>query len=423
MSIEKKSLAIPRRLPRIERFEKMAYGMFIHWGLYSVLGQCDWAMFEHKIPVDEYAKLKDSFTADEFDARSIARLAKEAGMKYITLTTRHHEGFSLYDTRGLSDFDAVHSPAGRDLIAEFVEGCKAEGIVPFLYHTTVDWRLGSHTCSEEEFEKYLDYLHASVEVLCRNYGEIGGFWFDGDWSRPDSDWKLGRLYGLIRKYQSETMIINNTGLHKGGEVVHEEIDSVTFEQSLPKKIDLAGHKKYFTGEMCETMNTHWGFAGDDYSYKSPVDLITSLSKSRKVGANYLLNVGPTAGGRIPELETEILKKVGKWVNVYGDAVYNGRPVDATCVGDDFILEANGKWYYFVFDLCIAGHENVTVEKGWSGPRAINGIGRKIKKVKWMDNGDVLDFAQSGGNDFAVINLVGYPLGSQRVVRVAEIEYV
>ena len=169
---------IPKPVARVARFEKLAHGMFVHWGLYSQLGQGEWIQHLKPVPQREYDKLKATFTAADFDARALARLARAAGMRYITLTTRHHEGFSLYDTRGLSDFDAPHSPAGRDLVAEFVDGCRAEGIVPFLYHTTLDWRWNSHRCNARAFAKYLDYLHTSVEVLCRHYGPIGGLWFD-----------------------------------------------------------------------------------------------------------------------------------------------------------------------------------------------------------------------------------------------------
>ena len=131
------SIPIPEK--RIARFEELGFGMFIHWGLYSQIGKGEWIQYLGKIPKEEYIKLKDTFTAKDFSGREIAKTAKRAGMKYITLTTRHHEGFSLYDTRGLNDYDAPHSPAARDLIADFVEGCRAEGILPMFYHTTLDW--------------------------------------------------------------------------------------------------------------------------------------------------------------------------------------------------------------------------------------------------------------------------------------------
>lgn len=150
-------MAVPVPEPRIGRFERLGYGMFIHWGLYAQLGQGEWVQNQRQIPMAEYAKLKERFTAAEFDGRSIARVARESGMKYITLTSRHH--------------DAPNSPAGRDLVAELIDGCHAEGVIPFFYHTTLDWYQPSF---KDDFDGYLDYLHQSVEVLCSQYGEIGG---------------------------------------------------------------------------------------------------------------------------------------------------------------------------------------------------------------------------------------------------------
>ena len=171
---------VPKPIARIANFERMAYGMFIHWGLYSLVGRGEWTYLMHKHDQDEYKSLMSSFTAREFDGAEIARVAKQAGMKYVTLTSRHHDGFSLYDTQGLNEYDAPHSAAGRDLIKDFVEGCRSEGIVPMLYHTTLDW---VEPRFNNDFDGYLHYLQESVEVLCSNYGEIGGFWFDGNWSK------------------------------------------------------------------------------------------------------------------------------------------------------------------------------------------------------------------------------------------------
>ena len=221
---------IPIPLKRVKEFEEKGFGLFIHWGLYSRLGKGEWIQHLAKIPKEEYVKLKDTFTAADFDAVKIARLAKKSGMKYIVLTTRHHEGFSLYDTCGLNDYDAPHSPAGRDLIREYVDACNEEGIVPFFYHTTLDWH---HEDFHDAFPKYIEYLRKSVEILCTNYGEIGGFWFDGNWSKPNEDWKETELYSTIRKYQPDAIIINNTGVNQLGKTGHTEIDSVTFEQGRP----------------------------------------------------------------------------------------------------------------------------------------------------------------------------------------------
>lgn len=411
---------IPTPLPRVARFERLAYGMFIHFGLYSQLGKGEWIQHIGKIPQDEYEKLASTFTAEDFDARRIARLAKEAGMRYITITARHHDGFSLYDTRGLSEYDAPHSPAKRDLIAEFVEGCRAEGIVPFFYHTTLDWRWRTQEIDEAQFEEYLDYLHASVEILCTQYGPIGGLWFDGNWSRR-VDWKEDRLYGIIRKHQPEAMIINNTGLEARGFVGHPEIDSTTFEQGLPGPVDRRGWPKYVAGEMCQTMNRHWGYAKHDFNYISPAQVIETLALCRKVGANYLLNVGPEAQGKIPEYEAAVLQRAGEWVSLYGDLIYEGRPTSYKVSGRDFLLEMEGKLFWFAFDLSIQGDPNVVVPGRGAGPRTVTGLDRRIRGVRWLDNGEELSFAQNLEKGFATVHLTGQPYGTSLVVRVAEIE--
>ncbi len=411
---------IPTPAPRIARFENLAYGMFIHWGLYSQLERGEWVQLIENIPVEEYDKLKDTFTAADFDAHAIARTAKLAGMKYITLTTRHHEGFSLYDTRGLSDFDALHSPAKRDLVAEFVEACRAEEIIPFFYHTTLDFRAGSAHCSPEEFDKYLDYLNDSVEILCKHYGEIGGLWFDGNWSRRDADWKEDRLYATIRRYQPEAMIINNSGMGAEGALGHAELDSVTFEQGLPTMPNRAGWPKYVSGEMCQTMNSHWGIGGRDFDYLSPGKIIENLAACRKVGANYLLNVGPTASGAIPAYEQAALERAGDWVELYAEAIYEAKPCEIKVQGRDFILRNGENLYYFAHDLSRQGDAHVTTAGGGAGPRSLARIGQPITSATWLDSGEELMFAQNVKNGLTTLNLTGYPYGSNMVVRVAKI---
>jgi alpha-L-fucosidase len=414
-------LEIPTPLPRIANFERMGYGLFLHWGLYSQIGQGEWIQHIREWDWSEYEAYFNTFTAEDFDARAWARLAKGAGMRYACLTTRHHEGFSLYDTRGLSTFDAPHSPAGRDLVAEFTEACRAEGIVPFFYHTTLDWREKSHTCSEQEFTQYLDYLIASVEVLCTHYGKIGGFWFDGNWSRKGSDWREGELYNMIRKHQPEAIITNNSGLGAKGALGHPELDTTTFEQGRPTAPDRRGWAKYLTGEMCQTMNRHWGVGFNDYHYKGVPDIIETLCACRKVGANYLLNIGPTAQGGIPELEAATLQRAGQWVrDIAGELLCQGKPFAATCVLQDFILEREDKLYYFAHELRRKGSHHVVAEGGGQGPRAIGGITRPIKSVRWLDNDESLDFAHNPEAGLTALHVTPYPYGTELVVRIAEI---
>jgi len=411
-------MALPIPSERVKAFERKGFGMFIHWGLYSQLGQGEWAQFIAKIPMPEYEQLIHTFTAEDFDAKFIARSAKEAGMKYIVLTARHHEGFSLYDTRGLSTFDVMHSPAKRDLIAEFVGACRAEGLTPFFYHTTKDWH---HPDYHKNFDRYLDYLRASVEILCKHYGEIGGFWFDGNWNKPDADWKEDELYGMIQRCQPEAIIINNTGVRQGGVIGHPEIDSVTYERSNPKSMNREGMPKYVAAEMCDTMSNHWGYGRADFHYKSVTDLIERLCDCRKVGANYLLNVGPTAQGGFPKLDAANLEMIGRWMKIHGEPFYSGKPTDITCDGRHFMLKTDdGKFYAFIYHLRIRGHEDVTIMAGGIGPKTFVGVTQQVDSVRWLDNGEELEFQQDLAEKKLTFKATGYPYGMDFVVRIAEI---
>ena len=409
-------MSTPTPLPRIAAYENLAYGMFIHWGLYSILGQGEWVQCMHRIPGSDYAKLKERFTAAAFDGREIARIAKRAGMRYVTLTTRHHEGFSLYDTRGLSEYDAPHSPAKRDLVADFVDGCRKEGIVPFFYHTTLDWH---HPAYKSDFNAYLDYLHQSIEILCTRYGKIGGLWFDGNWDKPDADWKEDRLYSLIRKHQPDAIIVNNTGLTARGKLGHPEIDAVTFEQARVRPMDRSGMQKYVAAEMCQTVNLHWGIARNDFGCISVKDVIEDLCACRKVGGNYVLNVGPEAEGKISDYETALLLRAGEWVKINGKSLYDGKPNRVLGAGADFALEAHGKVFLFVHNLPThlpLFRRSIPLYE----QRAFSGLATTIQGIRWLDNGEELAFSQHKDSGVFSFNATEYPYGTNLVVRVAEV---
>ena len=406
---------IPIPEKRIVDFENMGFGMFVHWGLYSQLGMGEWTFNIHNRNMEDYKKLSDTFTAEDFDAEELVLTAKRAGCKYITLTTRHHEGFSLYDTKGLCDFDAPHSAAKRDLIREFVDACNKHGIVPFFYHTTLDWY---NPDFNNDFDSYLEYLRQSVEVLCKNYGKIGGLWFDGNWSKKDSDWKEDELYATIRKYQPDAIIVNNTGLEARGETGNPEIDSVTFEQGRPTPMDREGMSKYLASEMCYTLNDHWGIGNNDFNYKSPAQLIEALCSCRRVGANLLLNIGPTAQGGIDPFQRELMNIMGKWMDIYGEAIYNGKPHPATCGNNkNFVLKSDEYLYFFIHDPGIGGNENVTVNGECNNNFVFSDITEKIENIQWMDNGEGLEFNHN--NDVFSLSATGYPYGTSTCVRVAK----
>lgn len=413
--------AIPTPAPRIARFERMGFGMFVHWGLYSQLGRGEWAKHNHKIPHDEYFRLMKTFTAKDFNGREWARMAKRAGMKYITLTSRHHDGFSLYNTRGLSPYDVTHTPAKRDLIKEFTEGCRAEGIVPMLYHTTLDW---TEPRFNSDFPAYLQYLRDSIEILCTRYGPIGGFWFDGNWSKRDADWQESQLYAVIRKHQPEALIINNTGIGAGGKLGNPEIDSVTFERGRPKPLDRSGHPKYVAAEMCHTMNFHWGIAKNDFNMLSPAHVIEELALSRRAGANLLMNLGPEAQGELPAYESAAFLRVGDWIRMHGgDAgpIYQGRPTLISGQAEDFALELDGDLYLFVFNLTATANTQAHGPSGRGpGKREFTGVPRPYRTAEWMDNGEKLNLEYDALGKKLTLNATGYPYGTNTVVRVARL---
>ena len=411
-------MLIPVPEKRVAKFENLGFGMFVHWGLYSELGRGEWVMHREKIPKNEYRELIHHFTAENFDSRKWVRMAKNAGARYITFTTRHHDGFSLYNTCGLSDFDVMRSSCGRDLVEEFVEACREEGIKPFFYHTTLDWY---SDLFEDDFPAYLQYLRDSVEILCTRYGAVGGFWFDGNWSKPNADWEEDKLYAVIRKYQPDAVIVNNTGLGKGGKLGNPEIDCVTFEQGRPSPMDHAGMDKYVAAEMCQTMNAHWGCGTLDLCYKSLPTLIETLCACRKVGANYLLNVGPMANGDILPMQRVLMEGLGEWIDATGGTIYCDKPCGGVCLNDakNFVLRSGNKLHFYIHGLSVAGIDTKNIWAGSTGDRFFWGIREKVKRVRWTDCDEWLDFSQEG--EMLRLHCTGFPYGKNLIVRVAEAE--
>lgn len=408
-------MAVPVPAKYIADFEKLGFGMFVHWGLYSQHGRGEWALHNFDWDLEEYKrKYMGGFTAEDFDAEELVLTAKSAGCKYITFTTRHHEGFSLYDTCGLTEYDAPHSPAKRDLVREFLDACNKHGIVPMLYHTTLDW---SHPDYKDNFDAYLEYLRKSVELLCKNYGKIGGFWFDGNWDKPiGTDWKEDALYAMIRSYQPEAMIIVNPS---GCPVpMHKETDAVEYEMEIPAPINREGKEKYVAGEMCYTINDHWGYCVDDINYKSPHTLLKALCHSRRVGANLLLNIGPMAQGGIDPYHKQLMGLLGKWMAVYGEAVYNGKPYPSYGMGQNFILRGEDCLYLFFTELGTGARKNALVPNDkYFGAYSFGNVTDEVESICWMDDGTELPFVQSSG--MLTLDAQGFYCGLAMCVRVAK----
>ncbi len=401
----------------IKDFEQLGFGMFVHFGLYSQLNRGEWTYSVHHMNMAEYEPLIDTFRVGSM--AQIVQTAKSAGCSYIVLTTRHHEGFSLYDTHGLHDFDVMHSPTGRDLVAEFTDECRKADIVPFFYHTTLDWH---NPDFNDDFDAYLEYLNKSVEILCTNYGKIGGFWFDGNWSKPDADWKEEQLYRMIRSYQPEAMIINNTGLEGRGKMGVDEIDAVTFERGMPEPLDLRGRTKYVAGEMCQTLFNDWGIA-DDIDFKPIKQIIEELCECRKVGANFLLNIGPNADGSVSLIQRGMMECIGRWMSLYGTAIHNGRPYITYRDKREFVLrDVNDPKTLYLFRFNPGhsdGNKNVSLSFSEDTTVVLEKFDCTVKSIRWMDNGEELLFTQEG--EVLTANLTGFPYGQSLCVRVAEVK--
>ena len=399
----------------IKEFEKLGFGMFVHFGAYSVYGHGEWAKSCLHISDETYEGYVNAFCPKENWARELAEAAAAAGCKYITLTTRHHDGFSLYDTCGLNQYDAPHI-CGRDLVREYVDACREYGLVPFFYHTLLDWHEPSY---KTDFKKYLVYLRESVKLLCTNYGTIGGIWFDGTWDRPNDDWEEDALYGMIRSYQPNAMIINNTGLSAQGALGHPELDSVTFERGKPQPMNMEGAPKYIASEMCQVFNDHWGYAKEDLNYKSPADMIRDLAICRRCGSNLLMNVGPTEDGTIRLIDRAMLDLMGQWVKIFAEAVYEPRPSGIVVENKDcdFILQKDDVYYLFCCDLPMVADINVALVQGADYTDVFT-LDREITEITWLDNGESVTYEQTGNR--VCVHTEPFCYGRNLVIRVAKI---
>jgi alpha-L-fucosidase len=328
----------PENIKAREWFQDARFGLFIHWGVYSVLGDGEWVMNQRGIDKQTYEKLPGFFNPVKYNPKEWVAMAKAAGMKYITITSKHHDGFAMFDSK-LTDWDIVdRTPYGKDVIKMLAEECRKEGIKLFFYHSQLDWyqdnyfprgATGSTSGRPQkgDWNKYLDYMDGQLKELLTNYGDIGGIWFDGFWDKKDADWRLDKTYGLIHNLQPACLVGNNHHLAPfPGE------DFQMFEKDLPghNTTGFAGDSKIGSVplETCETMNNAWGFNLMDKQYKSPKTLIQYLVRAAGYNSNFLLNVGPMPDGRIQPEFVGTLKEIGKWMEKNGETIYGtkGGPV-------------------------------------------------------------------------------------------------
>lgn len=404
---------------KIKNFEKLGIGLFVHWGLYSKFSKGEWSQNILNIP--EYQTAFKNFNPAEENVKNLVRMAKRSGFKYIVLTAKHHDGFYLFDTKGISNFDSVHTPFKKDIIKIFTSECHKQKIKPFIYFATYDWNNNKYY---QNFNGYLKELRNLIKLLCTNYGEIGGFWFDGNWNKPKADWQEEKLYNEIRELQPQAIITNNTGLEKQGQNDGTNVDVLTFERGNPKNINHVQHNHYFAAETSLTLNKHWGNAKNDLNYISAQQLIEQICRTRKVGANLLINVGPEFDGSLNIHCRSLLEVVRKWMNINHEAIYNTpnyENLTNTSISNnyDFI---KGR-YLFVDNLGNVGNNNVVL----GGEKDRNIIfkdwdNRLIDHITWLDNNKNVKFSQNINSKRLEILADGFEYGTNLIERVAKIFY-
>jgi len=380
----------PENLKAREWFQDAKFGMFIHWGVYSILGDGEWVMNNQRIDKATYQKLPAFFNPISYDPKEWVALAKAAGMKYITITSKHHDGFAMWDSK-LTDWDIVdRTPYGKDVLRALAEECKKEGIKLFFYHSQLDWyqedyfprgNTGSTAGRPDkgDWYKYLDYMDGQLTELLTSYGEIGGIWFDGHWDKKDADWRLDKTYSLIHKLQPACLVGSNHHL-----ATFPGEDFQMFEKDLPGQKTTGFNPEQKLGELpyetCETMNNSWGFNLQDKNYKSTKSLIHYVVKAAGFNSNFLLNVGPMPDGKIQPEFTKTLKEIGEWMAKNGETIYGtrGGPVSPRNWG---VTTRKGNKVY----AHILNPEDKNL--------LIPDFGMKVKNVSLFESGAKLKFKQ------------------------------
>ena len=354
-----------------KEFADSKFGIFIHWGIASVFGQGEWYLHRAQLNHQEYKKAADAYYPHRFDAKEWVKAIKDSGAKYITFVSRHHDGFSMWDT-AYSDYDIVDAtPYKRDIIKELARECHRQGIRLHFYYSHIDWSrddypaptstTGHHkrkVTGKDHFDggwdNYYKFMNNQLTELLTKYGKIGAIWFDGHWDhgkdKEPFDWRLDEQYALIHKLQPACLICNN---HHLAALPGEDFQ--TFERDLPGE-NKAGFSEgqevsqSLPLETCQTMNKSWGYVVKDTNYKSLEYLIRYLVSTSGKGANLLLNIGPQPNGEIPAAALERLKGMGEWLRKYGDTIYGSTAGDIAAQEWGVTTRKGDRLFVHIFDL-------------------------------------------------------------------------
>lgn len=371
------------------------------WGKGTDFGE--WILTSAQIPVSEYEKFVPQFNPVKFDADAWVKLAKDAGMKYIVITTKHHDGFALYDSK-VSEYDVMATPFKRDIMKELAEACKKGGIKMCWYHSIMDWHHPDYLPRRDwedrsavgaNMDRYVKYLHAQVEELLTNYGDIGVMWFDGEWESTWNSTYGDALYRHCRSLQPNVIVNNRVTVGRTGmeDAKKEKIgDYGTPEQFIPAE-GIPG----LDWETCMTMGRHWGYNKRD-TFKSPQELLRNLIDIASKGGNYLLNVGPKPDGTFPQASVDILNNYARWMGKNNEAIYetSASPLGALKWGRCTAKEVGGKWrlYLSVFDWPTDGRLVVPL------------VGNENSRAWLLDGGSALRSEKVGSDIIIHVPAIG-----------------
>jgi alpha-L-fucosidase len=362
-----------QRDQRMQWWREARFGMFIHWGLYSQLGRHEWVMNRERIPVAEYEKLADSWSVKERPAREWARLAKQAGMKYMVMTTKHHEGFCLWDTKQTT-YNAVKHGPKRDLVREYVEACREYGLRVGFYYSLMDWHHPDGArCAKDEAarRRFVDFTYGCVEELCSNYGKLDILWYDVSWplSSPEL-WESERITAMARRLQPEIIVNNRAQLPEDFGTPEEHVTAEDIGRDW---------------EACMTFNGSWGYMPYARDWRSVREVVYLLRTAAAGAGNLLLNVGPKPDGSVPEEAYQRLEPLGRWTAQNQEAFYG--QVERTDGRTEW--QATGAW-------TLKGNTAYFWVNNWVGTQlAIGGLRAKVLKVSYLATGQPIAFEQSG----------------------------
>lgn len=332
------------RTARTAWFNEARFGLFIHWGLYAIPARGEWVRSRERMPHETYLAYFNEFTAEHYDPKEWARVAKQAGMRYAVLTAKHHDGFCLWDTK-LSDFKSTNTPAKRDLVREFLDAFRAEGIKVGLYFSIIDWMHedfphyadrqhphrddASQTNEHRDFDRYLTYMHGQIRELLTDYGHLDIMWYDFSYGEMAGEtWKATELMAMVRSLQPHLIVDNRlegSGEHSGTILTADPSsfagDFACPEQMIPPTGITNELGDPVPWEACITLNNNWGYAAEDKHYKDAQLVIRMLVECVSKNGNLLLNVGPDATGRIPKESVQILEAVGAWMAENHESIY------------------------------------------------------------------------------------------------------